>query len=296
MKVVVLVNARAGPGRATPERLGTALAAAGVTATVRPVDGARLADAAAAAARDGFDAVVAAGGDGTVSAVAGALAGGEVPLGVLPSGTFNNFARDLGLPLDLEDAARVIAAGRVRAVDVGEVNGRVFVNNSSVGLYPLAVREREAARRVLPKTVAMSFAALRTLARLPLFRLRLRLGAGVLPRRTPILFVGNNVYEMALLAPQRRARLDAGVLSVVVVRHATRRGLVWMALRALVRRLDARRDLELLTLERLAVEPRRLRRLLVSADGELLRLEPPLDYRIRPGALRVLAPPAGGPA
>lgn len=290
MRVVVLVNARAGPGGASPERLGAALVSAGVTATVRPVAGAAIAGAAAEAAREGVDAVVAAGGDGTISAVAGALAGGTTPLGVLPAGTFNNFARDLGLPLDLDDAARVIAAGHVRRVDVGEVNGRVFVNNSSVGLYPLAVREREARPRLLPKPVAMTFALVRLVARLPLFRLRLRLGDDVLPRRTPILFVGNNVYEMAVLAPQRRPRLDGGTLSVVVVRHATRRGLVWMALRALAGRLDAARDLERLELAGFAVEPRRLRRLLVSADGEVLRLAPPLVYRTRPGALLVLAP------
>jgi diacylglycerol kinase family enzyme len=143
----------------------------------------------------------------------------------------------------------------------------------------------------------MAAAMLRLVARLPQFRLRLRLEGATVPRRTPILFVGNNEYDMQLLAPQRRARLDAGALSVVVVRHATRVGLVGMALRALVGRLDAARDLETLRLDRLEVSPRRAHRLLVSADGEVFRAEPPITYRIRPRALRVLAPAAGaGPA
>jgi diacylglycerol kinase family enzyme len=292
MRVVVLVNARSGASRSEPERIHAALAAAGVTAELRPIRG-DVTEAARRAAADGADAVVAAGGDGTISAVAGALAGTDTPLGVLPTGTFNHFARDLGLPLELDAAARALAAGEVRTVDVGEVNGRVFVNNSSIGLYPLAVRERETRRRFWPKPLAMAAAMIRLVARLPQFRLRLRLRGATVPRRTPILFVGNNEYDMKLLAPQRRARLDAGALSVVVVRHASRVGLVGMALRALVGRLDEARDLETLRLEELEVSPRRPHRLLVSADGEVFRAEPPITYRIRPRALRVLAPAAG---
>jgi diacylglycerol kinase family enzyme len=289
MKVAVLVNAHAGPGQPEPERIAAALRGAGVEARLVPVPGGGLAAAAREAAASGVDAVIAAGGDGTVSAVAGALAGGTTPLGVLALGTFNHFAKDLGLPLDLEGAVRVVAAGQVREVDVGEVNGRVFVNNSSIGIYPLAVRDRER-RRLLPKAVAMAFAVGRMVARLPVLRLRLRLAGVQLPRRTPLLFVGNNAYETAALAPQRRAALDRGALSVVVVKHATRRGLVGMALRALLGRLDAARDLETLALCEVVVESH-ARRLLVSADGEVFRAAPPLTYRCRPRALRVLAPP-----
>lgn len=294
MRVVVLANVRSGRSRLEPERMRAALAAAGLAADVHEVPGATLSDAARTAVAGGADAVVAAGGDGTVSAVAGALAGTATPLGVLPTGTFNHFARDLGLPLDLDAAARVIAAGAIRSVDVGEVNGRVFVNNSSIGLYPLAVRDREA-RRLLPKPVAMALAMLRLVARLPLFRLRLRVEGATVPLRTPILFVGNNAYEMKVLAPQRRLSLDAGALSVMVVRHASRAGLLWMALRALVGRVDTARDLDVLRLERLEVAPKRPHRLLVAADGEVFRAAPPVAYRVRPRALRVLAPAPGAP-
>jgi diacylglycerol kinase family enzyme len=289
MKAVVLLNSQAGSGGAEPERVGAALAAAGVDAEVRAVPGDELPSVARAAAAAGAAAVVAAGGDGTVAAVAGALAGTPTPLGILPLGTFNHFARDLGLPLDLRDAARVIAAGRVRPVDVGEANGRVFVNNASIGLYPLAVRDREA-RRVLPRKLAMVLALLRMVARLPLLRLRLRIPGADLPRRTPILFVGNNAYEMRLLAPQRRPVLDGGALQVLVVRRRSRIGLVALALRALAGRLDAARDLEALAPTRLEVWGRAGHRLLVATDGEVHRMEAPVALRIRPRDLRVLAP------
>ena len=96
------------------------------------------------AAPDRPDAIVVAGGDGTVNAAAGAAAGTDLLLGVLPMGTFNHFAKDLGLPTDLPGAAAALAQGDERQVDVGEVNGRVFVNNSALGVYPemVAVRDR----------------------------------------------------------------------------------------------------------------------------------------------------------
>jgi diacylglycerol kinase family enzyme len=291
---IVLVNARAGSVQREQDRdrIAAALAAAGVEAEIRAVAGGALAEEARRAAGAAPDAVIAAGGDGTVAAVAGALAGGRVPLGILPLGTFNHFARDLGLPLDLAEAARVVAAGRVRSVDVAEVNGRVFVNNSSIGLYPLAVRARRRGSRRLPRVLRMAFALARLVIRLPRLPLRLTVASASVPRRTPIVFVGNNPYEMRLLAPQRRRALDGGALGVLVVRRASRLHLVALALRALVGRLDAGRDLDALRVDALRVDSRR-RRLHVAADGEVLRLAPPIEYRIRPAALPVLAP---GPA
>ena len=128
----VIVNAAAGAGE--PEELRDSLAetfrAAGLDARVRVTrDGEEALEAARVAAADGAGALVIGGGDGTIGAVAALLAGKDKPLGVLPLGTYNHFAKDLGLPLDLDGASRVAAGGRVARVDVGEVNGRVFVNN-----------------------------------------------------------------------------------------------------------------------------------------------------------------------
>src|SRR4029079_14151203 len=120
-----------------------------------------------AIAERGDELLVVGGGDGTISAAASALVGTDTRLGILPLGTLNHFARDLGIPTDLDEAAQLIARGHVRRVDVGEMNGRIFINNSAIGLYPLMVVDRDLQRRRLgrSKRVAMLVASLRTLAR-----------------------------------------------------------------------------------------------------------------------------------
>src|SRR6187397_721074 len=144
MKATVLLNAAAGlrhgQVQAEAARVCDLFAALGATADVRQVPGLQLMDAARAAASSSeCDVVVMGGGDGTMSAGAGGLAGTGKPMGVLPLGTLNHFARDLGIPNELEEAVRNVAEGVVREVDVGEANDRVFLNNSSLGLYPSAV-------------------------------------------------------------------------------------------------------------------------------------------------------------
>jgi diacylglycerol kinase family enzyme len=138
--------------------------------------------------------IVAGGGDGTVNAVAGSLAGTDGVLGVLPMGTLNHFAKDAGIPLDLEAAVRNLFTGQVTKVDVGEVNGRVFVNNSGVGFYPHFVRQREEQeRRGHVKRVAFVLALRALLRRYLRLRMRVHLGREeALEQVTPFLFVGNN--------------------------------------------------------------------------------------------------------
>ena len=164
--------------------------------------------------------LVAAGGDGTLSAVADVLRGTGTALGVMPFGTLNHFAKDLGIPLDPGEAARVIAAGRRTAVDVGEVNGRAFINNASLGLYPGMVRERERQQRRLrrSKRHAMMWATLAVLNRPPLLDLRLELDGKVHDCRAPFVFIGNNDYEMEGFDIGTRARLDGGCLNVYTTR------------------------------------------------------------------------------
>src|SRR5437763_1492287 len=128
MKAIVLTNPAAGAKADGSEELRHALHSAGIAPDIRQVPGDKITNAARDAASSGVDAVIAAGGDGTVSAVATALAGTAMPLGIIPSGTLNHFAKDLGLPTTLAEAVRVIAARNVAHADVGDVNGRIFIN------------------------------------------------------------------------------------------------------------------------------------------------------------------------
>jgi diacylglycerol kinase family enzyme len=292
MRIVVIQNAGAGSVR-SPDEVRADLAAAGLDAEVRVVPGRDCEDAAAAAVREGAGAVVAAGGDGTVSAVASALAGTGTPMGILPLGTLNHFARDLGIPGELAAAARVLAEGELRRVDVGEVNGRRFVNNSSVGLYPRVVRRRRRLRAFLGKWLALALGALAVLWRFPRIRLRLRAAGVDAPVVTPFLFVANNRYAPDLRAGGRREALDRGALHVYVARTERRRAFLRVAVRWLAG-LGQDEDVAELAAREVSVESRR-RHLDVAADGEVVRLRPPLRYVIHPGALAVLAPRAAGP-
>lgn len=236
--------------------------------------------------------IVVGGGDGTISAAAGALAGSKTALGILPLGTLNHFARDLGIPLELDEAVRLIASGTARSVDVAEMNRRIFINNSAIGLYPLMVVDRDLQRKRFgrSKRLAMLVASARTLARFGHQRLTLTVNDERATLDTPLLFVGNNDYRIDLGAPGTRDSVEDGRLCVLVMRHNTRRGLIAASLRAL---LGLERDDDLVRLdgvERLRVASSR-QQLKVSLDGEVAREAPPLAYRIRAGALRVIAPP-----
>ena len=234
--------------------------------------------------------VAAGGGDGTVNAVAGAVAGTDTALGVLPIGTLNHFAKDVGIPLDLEAAVRNVFAGEVIKVDVGEVNGRVFVNNSGVGVYPHIVRQREEEQQHgHAKWVAFVLAVGSVLRRYSRLRLRLHMDeAEALARVTPFLFVGNNRYEVSGLEIGKRPRLDAGRLWVCAAPRAGRRNLVGMALRAFMGRVTDN-ELNAFEVEEIWVQPG-TRWVNVSTDGEVTVMNAPLHYRVRPHALGVVVP------
>lgn len=260
-------------------------------AEIRRLKGSDLRSAAEEAARSDADVVVAGGGDGTLSTVAGVLAGTQKPMGILPLGTLNHFAKDLGIPLDVAEAARVVAAGHVRNVDVGQVNDRVFVNNSSLGLYPLMVldRDRRQARDGAGKWQAMSFALLRVFRLFPLVTVRLTTDEGVAVRRAPLVFVGNNRYELNLFDIGSRVCIDKGELSLYVANAHTRWGMLKLVVRAILGRLEQSRDFDSFCLSGCLIETRR-RRIHVAVDGEVIELPSPLEYRTRPAGLRVCLP------
>jgi diacylglycerol kinase family enzyme len=256
--------------------------------------GDELTSMAARAVNERRQPVVAGGGDGTVNAVAGALAGTDIALGVLPIGTLNHFAKDIGVPLNLEAAVRNLFIGQIDKVDVAEVNGRVFVNNSGIGLYPRIVRQRqEQQRHGHSKAVAFVIAVGAVLRRYSVLHVKMSVDeAETLDRRTPFLFVGNNRYEIVGLEIGTRASLHSGRLWVCMASRTGRRNLVHMVLKAPTGR-ENDHELDAFEAEEISVQPR-TKRINVSTDGEVSVMEAPLRYRIRPRALGVIVPTRNG--
>ena len=292
MNIRVIVNRGGGSaGEEAADRLRALFAAASVTADIVIVAPDELADlcAEAAAATD-LDLVAVAGGDGTLGTAAAALAGTGRPLGILPLGTLNHFARDAGIPTDLEGAVDAIANGVPRRVDIAEVNGKVFVNNSSVGLYPHMVRLREAQQAGgRSKRLAMLSASLATLRSFRKHRLRIRAPGLEAPIETPLLFVGNNRYQVNLFGLGQREAIDQGELCLYAVRAHNRGRLLWAGLRGIFGRLDQQRDFVTAYVTEAEIASDRAR-LGVATDGEQQWMETPLVYRVRPGALTIMVP------
>jgi len=273
------------------EHVGEAFRQAGLDAKVELIAGGDCAVRCKTLAKRGEKLVVVGGGDGTISAAASALVGTKTALGILPLGTLNHFARDLGIPTDLQEAAKLIASRKERRVDVAEMNGRIFINNSAIGLYPLMVRDREFQQEQLGrnKKLAMIVASLRTLVRFRHQRLTLTVNDEKARVDTPLLFVGNNDYRVDLGAPGQRDSVEDGRLSVFVMRKKTRAGFIAASVRALLNRARPDDMVQLEDVQRLRVASSR-GALAVSLDGEVVREAPPLDYKIRRKALRVIAP------
>ncbi|MCA3179474.1 MAG: diacylglycerol kinase [Burkholderiales bacterium] len=240
-------------------------------------------------------AVVAAGGDGTINAVAQQVLGSGRPLGLLPQGTFNYFGRAHGVPTEPEAAARALLRARPVPIRVGRVGGRVFLVNASVGLYPNLLEDREAWKRRWGRSRPVALlAALATLARgvRPL-RLELTTGGATRTVRTSTLFVGNNPLQLERLGMEVDDSIGDGRLAAIVVPPYGGLRLLWLALRGAVGGLGEASPLVRLDVERLVVRPSRLgrrTRIRVATDGEVLRLPVPLRIEVDPEPLRLLVP------
>lgn len=252
---------------------------------------------ARAALAAGAEALVAGGGDGTIRAVAGVLVGGDVPLGVLPVGTLNHFARDLGIPVELPAAVRVIANGVPRALDVGEVNGEIFINNSVLGLYPpvVQVRDQERREKNRNKWLATVSAIWKVLPRHPLLHIRVTADGLIVDHQSRFVFVGNNEYEMSAFTYGARSRFDSGDLYLYIAKSRTRLGIIGLVLLSLFRDLKWTDRFDRFCLPEFTIETRK-KAVPVYLDGEVVVLNPPLLYRNQPHALRVLLPRIKPPA
>ena len=299
VKIEVVVNSSSGAGHeeGIESILAKAFKAAGANARILLAQtGSEVIALAQRAARGDAEAIVAGGGDGTVSAVAAAVINTNKSLGVLPFGTMNHFAKDLRIPLDLAAAVETIVAGHKTDVDVAEVNGHTFINNSSLGLYPTIVHKREKQQRLgWGKWPAYIWAALAVMRRYPFLNIRVAVDGSELKTHTPFVFIGNNKYKMETLNISSRTHIDRGELSLYMTNRAGRLGLVRLALRALLRGLHQEKDFVALCTKEIWIETKH-KHVRVALDGEVTRMVPPLHYLTQPRVLHVLTPANDFPA
>ncbi|BCM84769.1 diacylglycerol kinase [Methylobacterium indicum] len=291
---MLVANVAAGSlvdGGLTPDALRSRLEAASLTVVPEARPDAPLPERLAAAAElPGIDAVAVAGGDGTLACAAQALTGREVPLGILPLGTMNLLAKDLGLPLDLDAAIAVLATGTMRAIDAGEVNGHVFLINSVLGLPARMARHREAKRGRMGflDMVRMGAGLLRHLGRYPRERAVLTIAGETRRVRFRTLAVVCGDYREGLGQVLSRAGVDGGHLTLYLVETLSAARLVRLGLGFAIGEWRRLPDLERHETDALTLDARKALR--VMNDGEVVLIAPPLRYRLRASALRVLVP------
>lgn len=225
--------------------------------------------------------IAAIGGDGTLSAVAQHLHGSGAIFIPLPGGTFNHFTKDAGISQNLNDVFAHLATRSPRKVDVGVVNGHVFLNNSSLGIYPTSLRVRQQVEQTLGKWPSAVIGVIRALIQFKLYTVTME-GETF---RTPFIFIGNNNYDLD--NGGRRDSLTSGMLSAYTIRSTRRRSLVGLLVSALFRKLH---DSDKLVVHRdteIIIETKRAR-VLISTDGEVVQLTSPLHYKLLPQSLTIL--------
>jgi diacylglycerol kinase family enzyme len=256
--------------------------------------GTSLREACRAAVGEGFRVVAAAGGDGTVAAVAACLAGTGVPMGLVPLGTFNYFARGNGIPEDLTAALELLETGRPAPRDVAYVNGHLFLNNASVGIYPRILADREAVyRRWGRSRIAAYWSVVRTVAGFRRARrMKVTVDGHTFRAKTPLVFVAFNAFQLDAFGLAGADRIRAGEFAVFVAPDCGRFGLIGFAAKLLLRGMRRGRDFELLhgqEVEIDTVDPRHRDRR-IAIDGEKVWMEPPFRFRIDRGALCLIVP------
>jgi diacylglycerol kinase family enzyme len=257
---------------------------------IRAVAPDQVTQAVQAAIEEGATRIAAVGGDGTVSAAAAAIAGTEIELVVIPAGTFNHFARDNGIPTELDAACALARSERIERVDVGWVNGRLFLNTSSVGVYANFVRVRERLEPRLGYWAASAYSMVRTLVRVRAFRLWFESDVLQKPYETPLVFIGVGERELKLPMLGGRIREGRSGLHVMIVRGRTRARLVALAFAAAARgtrALSRTPHLDSFLVSHCRIEQRHST---VAVDGEVVTLASPLEYELGAGALKLVVP------
>lgn len=282
MPGVVLVNPHSGPDETSPSDIAAEFPGSRVHEIEGHTVKRQVEDAIERATAPEFLAV--AGGDGTIRCAAGVVAGTDLPLLPIPAGTRNHFARELGIPT-LADAARA-SAGRIKLIDVGEVNGEVFVNNANIGIYPRIVADRKVHQKRFSKQTATLVATWQQVKTLHKFTVTVDGGQQY---RAWMVFVGNGQYGSSLLDLADRETLDDGILDVRIMRADGKLARLRVALSLLLGRAE---DSPMTVFDK--VESIELgftkARIDVALDGEIIPMSTPLRFRCRAKALKVLVP------
>lgn len=296
IKAIVIVNKSGGSFSTLPKGnqaryLKDLFQENGVDAEVKILEGKKILEVAKEASNSNIDIVVAGGGDGTINTIASTLINKNISLGILPLGTLNHFAKDLKIPLNLESAIKIIGQNYVTSCDVGQVNSVIFLNNSSIGLYPQLVKKRDAERERLGlgKFSAMLLAAVYTIFRIPILQVALEIDTKLLKSKSPFIFVGNNHYNMDLLNLGTREQLDKGELCLYLANRVSRLGVFHLLILALLGRLNQTKDFRIETAKEIWIETKK-RKLRVAVDGEVQQLKPPLHYKTLAKSLKVISP------
>lgn len=234
----------------------------------------------------GLKTFVAAGGDGTVNALVSEVYNQKVTIGIIPTGTLNHFAKDLGLPQDIEQAVSVIAGGKARLQDIGIVNGQIFINNSSIGIYARVARTKKRTKMWLLRFAIGIASAFWFIFRPPSYNVNLDIDGKRVSRRTPIVFVGNNKYDLSNLGLSNRHSINKGTLCVYIIKTHNPLLLILVSLGILLGRVNSAYFEQHDATELVITTSRR--RLLVSYDGEVKKTITPLNYSILPSTIKII--------
>ncbi len=249
-------------------------------------------------AREHAGVVVAVGGDGTLHAVCQAVVGQGVAFGVLPQGTFNYFGRAHGISQDTEQAVRDLLDARLEQVSLGRVNGRYFLVNASLGLYPRLLEDREAFKQRYGRSRLVAlWSALVTLTRAHRqLQVQLDFAGQQQQMRTPTLVVCNNPLQLEQIGVDPQLPADVDHLVALAARPVGTLALYGLLLRGLLSRLGEADQLVSIGFESMSVRlGQRPRLVKVAMDGEIFRMRTPLEFSVAPGALPLLVPRSAPP-
>ncbi|HEY8606958.1 MAG TPA: diacylglycerol kinase family protein [Noviherbaspirillum sp.] len=295
--ITVILNVGAGSEskRLLHEQIEQALADGGGPYRIIDVapgeDIAKTGEAAVLAAKRVGGMVAAAGGDGTIGTIAALCCEHGVPLGIIPAGTFNYFARELRIPGEGPEAARLLVRGTPRPVSVGYVNQHMFLINASFGLYSKVIRAREQdkSRFGRSRIVAVLSAVVALMRGQQRFAVKITANGVEQVRRTAMVFVGNSSLQLEKLDLEIARCVQEDRLAVLVLRPVTRLGMLRLLVRTALKALDGDELLEAFCADQFEMETRRPY-VDVVADGEIVRCRTPLQFRVARAALQVIVP------